>query len=152
MFGDSCPPICIDPFRTDINSILGRLFSQYFNVTFLSFINSEGHVVEYQIHSSSTNQKKKLMEISKKAFEFKLATTKAAKLLGFDSSPETFIKADSHIIVTYEIEFYLLIIIIEMSNPLIEEFDFDKFNQKIELILIELKKKIDQSKMKKEDE
>ncbi len=152
MFGESCLPICADPFRQEINSILGRLFSQYFNVTFLSFINSEGVVVEYQIHSSSANQKKKLMEISKKALEFKLATTKAARLLGFDSTPETFIKADSHIIVTYEIELYVLIIIIEMSNPLIDEFDFDKFNQKIELILIELKKKIDQLKHKKEDD
>ena len=152
MFGESCLPICTDSFRQEINSILGRLFSQYFNVTFLSFIDPEGFVVEYQIHSSSANQKKKLMEISKKALEFKLATTKAARLLGFDSTPETFIKAESHIIVTYEIELYVLIIIIEMSNPLIDEFDFDKFNQKIELILIELKKKIDQSKNKKEDD
>ena len=52
-------------------------------------------------------------------------------------------KAESHIIVTYEIQSYLLIIIIEMSNPLMEAFDFEKFNQKIELILInkKLKKK-----------
>jgi hypothetical protein len=37
-----------------------------------------------------------------------------------------------------------------MSNPLIEAFDFEKFNQKIELILIQLKKRIDQQKIKKE--
>ena len=33
-----------------------------------------------------------------------------------------------------------------MSKPLIDAFDFEKFNEKIELILIELKKKIDHLK------
>ncbi len=150
MFGDACPPLCVDTFKQDINSILGRLFSQYYNITFLSFLDSEGKVVDYQIHSSSVNKKKKLDEILKKTVEFKIATTRTSRLLGFDTSTETFMKADSHIIVTYEIQSYLLIIIIEMSNPLIEAFDFEKFNQKIELILIELKKRIDQQKIKKE--
>ena len=30
-----------------------------------------------------------------------------------------------------------------MSKPLIDVFDFEKFNEKIELIIIELKKKIE---------
>lgn len=149
MFGDGCPQFCVDTFRQDINSILGRLFSQYYNITFLSFIDSEGKVVDYQIHSSSANKKKKMDDILKKALDFKISTTKAAKLLGFDTSTETFIKGDSHIVVTYEIQSYFLIILIEMSKPLIEAFDFEKFNQKIELILIELKKRIDQLKIKK---
>ena len=39
-----------------------------------------------------------------------------------------------------------LVIIIEMSKPLVDSFDFEKFNEKIELIIIELRKKIEASK------
>jgi hypothetical protein len=39
-----------------------------------------------------------------------------------------------------------------MSKPLIDVFDFEKFNEKIELILIELKKKIENLKLDKENE
>ena len=39
-----------------------------------------------------------------------------------------------------------------MSKPLIDVFDFEKFNDKIELILIELKSKIDRLLSDKDDD
>jgi len=150
---DCCSKNNINTFKIEVNSILGRLFSQYYNITFLSLLDSEGNVVDYQIHAlTPTDSKKKLDDILKKALEFKISSTKAARLLGYETSSETFIRGDSHIIVTYEIEAYFLIILIEMSKPLIDAFDFEKFNEKIELILIELKKKIDGLKVDKEIE
>ena len=130
-------------FKIEINQILGRLFSQYYNITFLSLVDSDGNIVDYQIHSLSQGDvKKKLDEVLKKTLDFKIATTKAAKILGFETAQETFTRGDSHIIVSYEISSYFLVIYIEMSKPLIDVFDFEKFNEKIELIIIELKKKL----------
>lgn len=150
---ECCPKGNINNFKIEVNQILGRLFSQYYNITFLSLVDTEGNVVDYQIHSLSPSEsKKKLDDILKKALDFKIASIKAAKLLGFETSAETFIRGDSHIIVSYEIESYYLIIVIEMSKPLIDSFDFEKFNEKIELIIIELKKKIDSLKQDKENE
>ncbi len=147
-----CPKNQISNFKYDINQILGRLFSQYYNITFLSLLDNNGNIIDYQIHSlTPSDSKKKLDEILKKSLDFKISTIKAAKLLGFETSSQTFIRADSHIVISYEIEGYLLVIIIEMSQPLIEAFDFEKFNEKIELILIELKKKIDHLKQDRED-
>jgi predicted regulator of Ras-like GTPase activity (Roadblock/LC7/MglB family) len=141
---DCCYKGNLSSFKNECNQILGRLFSQYYNITFVGFLDSDGNIVDYQIHALSSNEmRKKLDEILKKAIEFKLATTRASKLLGFDSSSETFVRGDSHIVVTYEINNYFLVMVIEMSKPLIEAFDFEKFNEKIELILLELKKKID---------
>lgn len=149
-----CPDEIITQFKIDINLILGRLFSQYYNITFLSFIDENGIVVDYHIHS--LNQKseinKKLEEVTKNAVEFKIATIKAAKLLGFSSTSDTFIRGDSHICVTYDIEGFFLIIVIEMSKPLVDSFDFEKFNEKIELIIIELRKKIESSRKETEAE
>ena len=88
----------------------------------------------------------------KKTIDFKIATTKAAKILGFESTQETFTRGDSHIVATYEISGYFLVIYIEMSKPLIDVFDFEKFNDKIELILIELKTKIDRLLSDKDDD
>ena len=141
---DCCSTSNLTAFKIEVNQILGRLFSQYYNITFLSLIDSEGNIVDYQIHSlSQGDAKKKIIEVLKKTIEFKISTTKAAKNLDFETAQETFTRGDSHIIVTYEINTYLLIIYIEMSKALIDVFDFEKFNEKIELILIELKKKID---------
>ena len=39
-----------------------------------------------------------------------------------------------------------------MSKPIIDVFDFEKFNEKIELILIELKTKIDHLLSDKDDD
>lgn len=140
---ECCPKSQVNKFKVDVNQILGRLFSQYYNITLTSFIDSDGNVVDYQIHTlAQSDKKKKLDEVLKKTVEFKIATTKAAKVLGFDTSSESFIKGDSHIVFTYEIEYYFLVLVIEMSKPLIDSFDFEKFNQKIELILIELRNKI----------
>jgi hypothetical protein len=150
---DCCSKGNLNNFKIEVNQILGRLFSQYYNITFLSLLDSEGNIVDYQIHSLTSNDsKKKLDDILKKALDFKIASIKAAKLLGFETSAETFIRGDSHIIVSYEIDSYLLVIVIEMSKPLIDAFDFEKFNEKIELILIELKKKIDNLKLDKEND
>jgi hypothetical protein len=146
-----CCPEDLSTFKIEVNQLLGRLYSQYYNITFLSLLDDEGNIVDIQIHSPhSTESKKKVDEILKKTIEFKIATSKAAKLLGFDTASETFTKGDSHIIVTYEILNFLLIIFIEMSKPLIDSFDFEKFTEKIELILIELKKKI--TSLKQSDE
>jgi predicted regulator of Ras-like GTPase activity (Roadblock/LC7/MglB family) len=150
---DCCSKGNLNNFKIEVNQILGRLFSQYYNITFLSLLDSDGNIVDYQIHSLTSNDsKKKLDDILKKALDFKIASIKAAKLLGFETSAETFIRGDSHIIVSYEIDSYLLVIVIEMSKPLIDAFDFEKFNEKIELILIELKKKIDNLKLDKEND
>lgn len=149
---DCCSKSTLNAFKIEVNQILGRLFSQYYNITFLSLLDTEGNIVDYQIHSLiPTDTKKKLDDILKKTLEFKIASSRAAKLLGFESSSETFIRGDSHIIVSYDIDLYLLVIVIEMSKPLIDAFDFEKFNEKIELILIELKKKIDSLKIDKEN-
>ena len=99
-----------------------------------------------------TQDKKKLTEVLKKTIDFKIASTKAAKILGFESTQETFTRGDSHIVATYEISGYFLVIYIEMSKPLIDVFDFEKFNDKIELILIELKSKIDRLLSDKDDD
>lgn len=148
---ECCPKGYLTNFKIEVNQILGRLFSQYYNITFLSLVDNEGYIVDYQIHSlNPMDTKKKLEEILKKTLDFKMATTRAAKLLGFDSSGETFVRGDSHIVVSYEIGNYLLVMFIEMSKALIDAFDFEKFNEKIELILIELKKKIDNIKLDKE--
>jgi hypothetical protein len=148
---DCCPKTNLTNFKIEVNQILGRLFSQYYNITFLSLLDSDGNIVDYQIHSlSQTETKKKVDDILKKTLDFKIATIKAARVLGFESSSETFVRGDSHIVVTYEIDMYLLLIFIEMSKPLIDAFDFEKFNEKIELILIELKKKINSLKTDKE--
>lgn len=143
-----CPDEIVTQFKIDVNMILGRLFSQYYNITFLSFIDDNGLVVDYHVHSlnSKTLPSKKLEEITKSAVEFKIASTKAAKLLGFSATSESFIRGDSHICVLYDIEGYFLVIVIEMSKPLVDSFDFEKFNEKIELIIIELKKKIESAK------
>ena len=140
-----CPEEIVTQFRIEINLILGRLFSQYYNITFLSFTDENGQVIDYHIHSLShkSENNKKLDEISKNAIEFKISTIKSAKLLGFSTTPETYIRGDTHICVTYEIDGYFLVIIIEMSKPLVDSFDFEKFNEKIELIIIELRKKIE---------
>jgi len=141
---DCCYKGNLSNFKNEVNQILGRLFSQYYNITFLGFLDSDGNIVDYQIHSLANNDtKKKLEDILKKSLDFKIATSKAAKLLGFETASETFIRGDSHIIVSYEINNYFLVMVIEMSKPLIDAFDFEKFNEKIELIILELKKKID---------
>ena len=141
---DCCSSSNLTTFKIEVNQILGRLFSQYYNITFLSLVDSEGNIVDYQIHQlQSGDSKKKLDEILKKTLDFKIATTKVAKILGLDTAQETFTRGDSHIIVSYEISGYFLVIYIEMSKPLIDVFDFEKFNEKIELIIIELKKKIE---------
>jgi hypothetical protein len=147
-----CPNSNIITFKGEINQILGRLFSQYYNITFLAFLDSNGFIVDYQIHSLSQNEaKKKIDDILNKALEFKISSSKAAKLLGFDTCTDSFIRGDTHIVVNYEIQQYLLVIFIEMSKPLIDAFNFEKFNEKIELIIIELKKKIDNFKDNKVD-
>jgi len=144
---ECCSKTNLTNFKLDINQILGRLYSQYYNITFLSFIDYDGYIIDFQIHSQMWKEsKKKIDEILKKTLDFKLSSIKTAKLIGYESTSQTFIRGDSHIIVTYDIEGYLLIIYIEMSKPLIDAFDFEKFNEKIELILIELKKKIDSLK------
>lgn len=149
---ECCQKSSLNNFKVEVNQILGRLFSQYYNITFLSLLDEKGYIIDYQIHSlSSTETKKKMDDILKKTLEFKIASTKVSKILGFETSPETFTRAESHVIVTYEIEQYLLVIFIEMSKPLIDAFDFEKFNEKIELILLELKKKIDSLKQDKDD-
>ena len=141
---DCCSSSNLTTFKIEVNQILGRLFSQYYNITFLSLVDSEGNIVDYQIHQlTSGDAKKKLDEILKKTLDFKIASTKVAKILGLDTAQETFTRGDSHIIVSYEISSYFLVIYIEMSKPLIDVFDFEKFNEKIELIIIELKKKIE---------
>ena len=141
---DCCSSSNLTTFKIEVNQILGRLFSQYYNITFLSLVDSEGNIVDYQIHQlQSGDSKKNLDEILKKTLDFKIATTKVAKILGLDTAQETFTRGDSHIIVSYEISSYFLVIYIEMSKPLIDVFDFEKFNEKIELIIIELKKKIE---------
>jgi predicted regulator of Ras-like GTPase activity (Roadblock/LC7/MglB family) len=145
---DCCYKGNLSTFKNEVNQVLGRLFSQYYNITFLAFLDNDGNVVDYQIHSStqSNDSKKKLEEILKKALDFKISSTKAAKLLGYETASETFIRGDSHIITTYEINGYFLAMVIEMSKPLIDAFDFEKFNEKIELIILELKKKIENLK------
>jgi hypothetical protein len=141
---DCCYKGNLSTFKNEVNQVLGRLFSQYYNITFLAFLDADGHVVDYQIHSAANNDsKKKLEEILRKAVDFKIATTKAAKLLGFETASETFTRGDSHIVTTYEINNYFLCMVIEMSKPLIDAFDFEKFNEKIELIVLELRKKIE---------
>jgi len=136
-----------EEFIKDVNNTLGRLFSQYYNITFLSLLDPEGNITVFQIHSlGNSEHKKKVDEILQKALDFKIASTKAANLLGFESGSESYIRGDSHIVVMYDIQLYLLVIIIEMSKPLIDAFDFEKFNEKIELILIDLRKKIDNLK------
>ena len=150
---DCCCCSNLTEFKIEINQILGRLFSQYYNITFLSLVDNEGNIVDFQMHKlGETDDKKKLIEVLKKTIDFKIATTKTAKILGFESAQETFTRGDSHIIVTYEISEYFLVIYIEMSKPLIDVFDFEKFNEKIELIIIELKKKIDNLTSDKEDD
>ena len=150
---DCCCCNNLTAFKIEINQILGRLFSQYYNITFLSLVDNEGNIVDFQMHKlGETDDKKKLIEVLKKTIDFKIATTKTAKILGFESAQETFTRGDSHIIVTYEISEYFLVIYIEMSKPLIDVFDFEKFNEKIELIIIELKKKIDNLTSDKEDD
>ena len=150
---DCCSKGNLNNFKIEVNQILGRLFSQYYNITFLSLLDADGNIVDYQIHSLTSNEtKRKLDDILKKALDFKMASIKTARLLGFDTSSETFIRGDSHIIVTYEIDGYFLVLVIEMSKPLIDAFDFEKFNEKIELILIELKKKIDNLKLDREND
>ncbi len=144
---DCCQKTNLTNFKIEVNQILGRLFSQYYNITFLGFVDSDGNIIDFQIHSQMWNEsRKKVEEILKKTLDFKISSMKTAKLLGYEASSQTFIRGDSHIIVTYDIEGYLLIIYVEMSKPLIDAFDFEKFNEKIELILIELKKKIDHLK------
>ncbi|MCQ2818199.1 MAG: hypothetical protein MJ252_13110 [archaeon] len=141
---DCCSSSNLTSFKIEVNQILGRLFSQYYNITFLSLLDSEGNIVDFQIHTLNPGEnRKKLEDVLKKTLDFKIASTKAAKVLGFETATESFTRGDSHIVVTYEISGYLLVIYIEMSKPLIDVFDFEKFNEKIELILIELKKKID---------
>ena len=150
---DCCSKGNLNNFKIEVNQILGRLFSQYYNITFLSLLDADGNIVDYQIHSLTSNEtKRKLDDILKKALDFKMASIKTARLLGFDTSSETFIRGDSHIIVSYEIDGYFLVLVIEMSKPLIDAFDFEKFNEKIELILIELKKKIDNLKLDREND
>ncbi len=143
-----CPEEIITQFKIDINLILGRLFSQYYNITFLSFSDENGQIVDYHIHSlnQKSENNKKLDDITKQAIEFKISTIRTAKLLGFSSSTETFIRGSCHICVTYEIEGFYLVIIIEMSKPLVDSFDFEKFNEKIELIIMELRKKIQENR------
>ena len=141
---DCCSSSNLTTFKIEVNQILGRLFSQYYNITFLSLVDSEGNIVDYQIHQlQSGDSKKKLDEILKKTLDFKIATTKVAKILGLDTAQETFTRGDSHIIVSYEISSYFLVIYIEMSKPLIDVFDFEKFNETIEFIIIEIKKQIE---------
>ena len=116
-------------------------------------VDNNGNIVDFQMHKlGQTQDKKKLTEVLKKTIDFKIATTKAAKILGFESTQETFTRGDSHIVATYEISGYFLVIYIEMSKPLIDVFDFEKFNDKIELILIELKTKIDRLLSDKDDD
>ena len=130
-----------------MNELLGRLFSQYYNLTFVSLIDPTGNIIDLHIHKTEKkDMKKKAEEIIKKALDFKAAASKAASILGYDTSKETFFKGDSHIVITYEIDEFLVVMLIEMSKPLIDSFDFEKYNDKLEMIIIELKKKIDKLK------
>ena len=63
---DCCSSSNLTTFKIEANQILGRLFSQYYNITFLSLVDSEGNIVDYQIHQlQSGDSKKKLDEILK---------------------------------------------------------------------------------------
>ena len=149
-----CCPRNITAFKSEVNQILGRLFSQYYNITFLSLVDDNGIIVDFQMHTNnqSGDVRKKLEDVLKKTLDFKISTTKVAKIMGFETSKETFTRGDSHIIITYDIDKYLLVVYIEMSKALIDVFDFEKFNEKIELILIDLKKKINSLQSDKEIE
>ena len=112
---DCCSSSNLTSFKIEVNQILGRLFSQYYNITFLSLVDTDGNIVDFQMHKiGQTDDKKKLVEVLKKTIDFKIATTKAAKILGFESTQETFTRGDSHIVATYEISGYFLVIYIEM--------------------------------------
>ena len=34
-------------FKIEINQILGRLFSQYYNITFLSLVDNNGNIIDF---------------------------------------------------------------------------------------------------------
>ena len=54
-------------FKIEINQILGRLFSQYYNITFLSLVDLEGNIVDFQMHKiGQTEDKKKINRSIKK--------------------------------------------------------------------------------------
>lgn len=56
---DCCSSSNLTSFKIEVNQILGRLFSQYYNITFLSLVDSDGNIVDYQIHSLSQGDVKK---------------------------------------------------------------------------------------------
>ena len=57
---DCCQKNNLNNFKIEVNQVLGRLFSQYYNITFLSLLDAEGNIVDYQIHSlTPTDTKKK---------------------------------------------------------------------------------------------
>lgn len=140
-----CPDEDLTEFKKQINKDLGTLYSEYFNITYSCLIDDNGYIVDYHIHSDEKDKSNiidKVKDLAIKACEFKMSSIKAAKLLGFKTTSETFIKADTHIILTYELMNYLLVIVVEMSSPLIECFDFEKFKEKIDPILLNLRQVI----------
>ena len=70
---DCCCCNNLTAFKIEINQILGRLFSQYYNITFLSLVDIDGNIVDFQMHKiGQTEDKKKLIEVLKKTIDFKI--------------------------------------------------------------------------------
>ena len=59
---------------------------------------------------------------------FRIAQTKLAKEMGFDSSRETYIRGNNSIVMMIEIkEDFLLIIMMEMNGLKVDFFDCDQY-------------------------
>ena len=63
---DCCCCNNLTAFKIEINQILGRLFSQYYNITFLSLVDSEENIVDFQMHKiGQTDDKKNQLKYQK---------------------------------------------------------------------------------------
>ena len=59
---------------------------------------------------------------------FRIAQTKLAKEMGFDSSRETYIRGNNSIVMMIEIkEDFLLIVMMEMNGLKVDFFDCDQY-------------------------
>ena len=63
---DCCCCNNLTAFKIEINQILGRLLSQYYNITFLSLVDSEENIVDFQMHKiGQTDDKKNQLKYQK---------------------------------------------------------------------------------------
>ena len=81
-----------------------------------------------QMKIGKTQLNKKVEGVLEQMVSFRIAQTKMAKELGFDTSRETFIRGEESIVIMVEVlPDFLLVVLMEMNPLKVDFFDCDQY-------------------------